>query len=270
MTDPYESDSPFPPPLPHERQPSPHEAEPGPMRVASLSISADMLAPPAKVEKRIDFERGMHYGPPLTLVLVAVCIAVFVWEIGSGALQSTDAIIDAGALWRPAVMEGQAWRAVTAMFLHGGADHLIGNCLVLYVLGMATEHAFGIARAGLIYFVAGLCGAALSLAMTTGPSVGASGAIFGLCGAVIVFLFRFHKVFFVRDKRIGIVLLVWAVWTVATGFLQPEIDNFCHIGGFVGGALAAAILPRRQRPELQRPFNVVFNPDRAGLPGGPP
>ena len=58
VTDPYESDSPFPPPLPHERQSSPHEAEPGPMRVASLSISADMLAPPAKVEKRIDFERA--------------------------------------------------------------------------------------------------------------------------------------------------------------------------------------------------------------------
>jgi rhomboid protease GluP len=231
-----------------------------PMPVAPLSICADMLAPPQTIEKRIDFERGMHYWPPLTLVLIAACVAVFVWELTSGALSSKDAIIDAGALSRAEVMKGEIWRVVTSMFLHGGFDHLIGNCFVLYVLGMATEHAFGISRAGLIYLVSGLSGSALSVAMTQGPSVGASGAIFGLCGSVIVFLFRYHKVFFVRDKRISVVLLVWAVWTVATGFLSPEIDNFCHIGGFVGGVLAAAVLPRRDRPDLQTAFNVVFKP----------
>ena len=225
---------------------------------APLAISADMIAPPVKVDKRIDFERGMRYGPPLTLLLIAVNVAVFIWELSIGALESRDSIIAAGALWKMDVLEGQVWRLFTAMFLHGGFDHLIGNCMVLYVLGMACEHGFGAWRAGAIYLLSGLAGSAMSLAMTTGPSVGASGAIFGLCGAVSVFFLRYHKTFFLRDKRVSIVLIVWAAWSIATGFLSPEIDNFAHIGGFVGGAVVAAIVPRRDRPELTEPFAVVM------------
>jgi membrane associated rhomboid family serine protease len=113
---------------------------------------------------------------------------------------------------------------------------------------MGLEHAVGwLATAG-VYAAAGLCGALLSMAMQPGPAVGASGAIFGLVGALIVVLARFRNVYYVRDKQIGYVLFAWAVFQVLTGFLDPRIDNFAHLGGFTGGAVAAVMLRPRVPP----------------------
>lgn len=223
-----------------------------------LAITAEMLAP---VDQRVDFERGMSYVPPLSIVLIAMCVGAYILELLFGATTSKDAMIRAGALWSDAVMQGQIWRLVSAMFLHASPDHLIGNCLVLYALGMATEHAFGIARALAIYLISGICGSLLSLALTIGPSVGASGAIFGLSGALIVFLYRYHTLFFIRDKRVGIVLLVWAIYTVIVGFATPQVDNFAHIGGFIGGAIVGAILPARIREDMAD--GIAMRPPRA-------
>lgn len=213
-----------------------------------IAITADMLAP---VDHRVDFERGMSYVPPLSIVLIALCVAVYILELIYGATSSKDAIIRAGALWRDAVLRGEIWRLVTAMFLHGSPDHLIGNCMVLYALGVAIEHAFGVTRAMLIYLISGICGSLLSLCLTVGPSVGASGAIFGFSAAVIVFLYRFQSRFYVRDKRVAMVLLIWAVYTVIVGFVTPQVDNFAHIGGFIGGAIVGAVLPARFRADLE-------------------
>lgn len=221
-----------------------------------LVLTADMLAP-QEPPKRIDFERGINHAPLFTLVMMGALVGVFVWELSTGALDSEAAIVQAGALSRPEVMSGEVWRLITATFLHGGFDHLFGNCAILYILGMASEHAFGTARTIAIYAVSGLCGSLLSLTLTQGPSVGASGAIFGLAAAIIIFFYRYQHVFFVRDKRVGFVLLVWVVYSVGLGFLSPGIDNFAHIGGFTGGAIMGALLPRRDRPELQQAFAVL-------------
>ncbi|HEV2292634.1 MAG TPA: rhomboid family intramembrane serine protease [Tepidisphaeraceae bacterium] len=221
-----------------------------------LALTADMLAPP-EAPARIDFERGINHAPLFTLVMIGALIGVFVWQLSTGALDSQAAIVQAGALSRPEVMSGEVWRLVTATFLHGGFDHLLGNCAILYILGMACEHAFGTLRTIAIYAVSGLAGSLLSLGLTQGPAVGASGAIFGLSSAIIVFFYRYHHVFFVRDKRVGFALIVWAVYSVILGFLTPGIDNYAHIGGFTGGAVMGALLPRRDRPELQGAFAIL-------------
>ena len=227
-----------------------------------LVITADMLAPEAAAPavRRMDFERGMSVWPALTLGIIAACVVVFGWQLASGALESEQSIIAAGALWKPDVLRGEVWRLASAAFLHGDPVHLVSNCVVLYILGMACEHAFGFGRTAIIYGVAAVTGGVMSLALTAGPSVGASGAIFGIAAAVVVFLYRFQNVFFVRDKRIGFVLLVWAGYTILTGFLNPQIDNFAHIGGFVGGAVMGAVLPRRRRPDLEPAFDVRVPP----------
>jgi rhomboid protease GluP len=75
--------------------------------------------------------------------------------------------------------------------------------------------------------------------------VGASGAVFGVLSAVVVTLYRHQKHFYVRDKRIGIVLAAWAGYQLLTGFLTPFVDNFAHLGGILGGALAAMVLDTR-------------------------
>src|SRR5262245_36582213 len=100
-----------------------------------------LTATPKRVP--IDFERGMRLAPPLILTLILTNIAIFAWEISSGALLSQEAIIAAGALSRAEVLAGEWSRLVSAMFLHGGPDHLIGNMIVLYIVGIACEHAVG-------------------------------------------------------------------------------------------------------------------------------
>ena len=203
-------------------------------REEPLLITPDMLA---GARAPLDFERGMRMLPPLTLLLIACCVAMFAWEIASGALSDKDSIVAAGALTRDGVLAGDWWRLISAPFLHAGPDHLIGNCLVLYIVGLACEHALGFAQTAVVYFTSALTGAGLSIAFRPGPSVGASGAIFGVLASVVVVLIRYRHQFYVRDKRIAVVLAAWAAWQVLTGLANPFIDNFAHLGGIAGGAL---------------------------------
>ncbi len=199
---------------------------------------------------RVDFERGMRRAPPLILLLIATNVAVFCWEMATGALTSTAKVVEAGALTREAVLAGDWWRLCTATFLHGSVEHLLGNCVVLYIVGMGCEHAFGIGGTAAIYVASGLGGSLVSMMFSKGPSVGASGAIFGVVAALIFALYRYQDRFYVRDKRIGIVLGSWAVYQIFTGFLTPYVDNFAHIGGIVGGTLASLLLKPRLLSEV--------------------
>ena len=196
----------------------------------------------------VDFERGMGYAPPATLAVIAMLVAVFVWQLSIGALQSEAGIVDAGALVRSRVLEGEHWRMLSATLLHGGFDHLLGNCLALYILGMAGEHALGAWRVLVIYLASGLAGSVASVLTGPGPSVGASGAICGLMGAVVLILFKYRRVYHVRDKEIGLVLAGWAAYTIVIGALDPRIDNWAHFGGLLGGTLVAfGVRPRVAR-----------------------
>jgi rhomboid protease GluP len=208
-----------------------------------------MLVTPAR-RTPVDFERGMSLVPPLTLALMAANLAMFARELASGALTDRDTIVAAGALVRDKVLAGEVWRLVTSMFLHGGVDHLIGNMIVLYIVGMACEHALGLARTAYVYFAAGFTGAMVSLLLRPGPSVGASGAIFGLLASVVVVLYCYRGRFHLRDNRIGLVLAAWAAYQVLSGLATPYIDNAAHLGGMIGGALTTLpITPRLLRSE---------------------
>ena len=125
---------------------------------------------------RVDFERGMRHAPPLILFLIAANVAMFAWEIAAGALADRETIIEAGALVRERVLAGEWWRLVSAVFV-------------------ACEHAVGGARTALVYFASGIAGGLLSMVMGPGPSVGASGAIFGIIAAVVVVMYRWQDRF---------------------------------------------------------------------------
>jgi rhomboid protease GluP len=104
---------------------------------------------------------------------------------------------------------------------------------------MAGEHAMGAWRVLVLYVASGLAGSLASVLTGPGPSVGASGAICGLMGGVVVILYRYRRTYHVRDKEIGLVLAGWAAYTIITGALDPQIDNWAHLGGLVGGAVVA-------------------------------
>ena len=204
---------------------------------APLRITPDML-----LSRKVDFERRMGRVPPVTLATLVLLAAIFVVEIRLGALASKEAIIAMGALARERVAAGEYWRLLTAPWLHGGTEHLVGNGIALYILGMVCEAAFGRAQFVVLYVLSGLAGSLVSMLVSVGPSVGASGAIFGLQGAAIVLLRRERDRLLVRDRRVGFVLLIWAIYTIAGGLTDPFIDNGAHIGGALGGALIASRL----------------------------
>jgi len=202
-----------------------------------LRITPDML-----LSRRVDLERRMGRVPPVTLATLVLLALIFVGEVRLGALDSKESIIAMGALARDRVVAGEYWRLLTAPLLHGGAEHLIGNGIALYILGMVCEAAFGPVQFVVLYVLSGLAGSFVSIVMTPGPSVGASGAIFGLQGAAIVLLRRERERLLVRDRRVGFVLLIWAIYSIAGGLTDPFLDNGAHIGGALGGALIASRL----------------------------
>lgn len=215
----------------------------------------------------VDFEQRMSPVPPLSLTLMAACVAAFGLQLAGDGLADVERLIGQGALHRPAVLEdSEWWRLVSAMFLHGNFGHLIGNLLMLFVLGMACEHAFGRPQFLALYVGAGVIGSLCSL-IGGRPSVGASGAIFGLAGALIVLFRRHRRRLHLRDARIGLVLLIWAVYTLALGLIDPTIDNLAHLGGLLGGAALAFVLRPavlEGRSEVaRRPTTIVA----AGLAG---
>ena len=224
-----------------------------------LAITDDMLDPldPPPPPGPRDFERGMSYWPLVTLCLITANLAAFIWMLRVSNLNSAAAYVSVGALHRESVQAGEWWRLITAPFLHAGIDHLLGNMLMLYALGMACEHAFGRLKSIALYLGCALGGSILSVIMFEGPSVGASGAVFGLAGIVIAFFWRHQARFHLRDKRVGGVLLAWAIYTVALGFFQPQIDNWCHIGGFLIGLLLGVAVPPRPPMEEKGGFFVA-------------
>jgi rhomboid protease GluP len=210
----------------------------------ALRITPDML-----IRRRVDFERRMRRLPPVTVALVVVLAAIFLVEHALEVLDSPEALLLAGALSRDAVLAGEWWRVVTAIFLHGSVNHLVGNAIALFVLGMLCEHAFGRVQFVPLFVWSGIAGSVVSMLTSPGPSVGASGAIFGLQGAAIVLFRRHRERLLVRDRRIGVVLIVWALYTIVQGMLTPYVDNGAHLGGLLGGMLLA----RRLHPVVIEP-----------------
>ncbi len=188
--------------------------------------------------------------PTLTYVLIGINVAVALGTFlsgasatGGGGLGST--LLTDGSVSRPAVDSGEYWRILTAGFLHTGFIHLLFNMFGLYILGGLLEPAIGRLRFGVIYFVSLLAGSFGALLLEpTAPTVGASGAIFGLMGAAVVVM---------RNRGVNPMesgLGLWIGLNLLITFTIPNISIGGHIGGLVGGAVAAALmfeLPDRAR-----------------------
>ena len=231
-----------------------------------LVISAEMLAADGP-SSRIDFERGMRLAAPATLGLIITCVAAFVWQIEAGVLDDEAALVGGGALTQDGLLRGEIWRLVSSMFLHGDPGHLLGNMVPLFILGAACEHAFGSGKATAIYLAAGLAGGVATAAIDPRPTVGASGAVFGLMGCLVAVLQRLRATVRMRDGRIAAVVGLWALWQIALGFTSPLIANFAHIGGFVAGGLLGLVVPPRLT--VPNPSDLPGRDEAHGGPGDP-
>ncbi|KAD6796341.1 hypothetical protein E3N88_07237 [Mikania micrantha] len=152
-----------------------------------------------------------------------------------------------GALqWMKIVHGHQAWRLVTANWLHAGLIHLVANMLSIVLIGIRLEQQFGFLRVGVIYILSGFGGSVLSsLFIQKNISVGASGALFGLLGTMLSELITNWTIYSNKAAAL-LTLVVIVVVNLAVGIL-PFVDNFAHIGGFLTGFLLGFILLPRPR-----------------------
>jgi rhomboid protease GluP len=196
--------------------------------------------------------RGLLAQAPLTRVLLVAIGIVFLGEVFGPKVQGESLLVVLGASWAEPVLAGQVWRLATAMFLHAGILHLLVNAWALYQLGALVEILLGSARLAAIYFASGLVGSLASVAwdLATGravPSVGASGAIFGLLGALIAFLLRHRDRLRPEARSLLLQLLFWAGINIVFGFTTPMIDNAAHLGGLAAGFVLGAFVRPRAR-----------------------
>lgn len=193
--------------------------------------------------------------PPMTRLLIALNVLVFVVMLfgGAGFWHSPNTVqLTWGANFAPATADGQWWRLVSAMFLHFGALHLGMNMLALWDGGKLVERMFGALRFLVIYLISGVGGNLLSLVIQGNDAVsgGASGAIFGIYGALLVYVWFARRQMQAQEFR-------WLFWgallfsalTIAMGYIIPGIDNSAHIGGFFTGIVMATLfLPSSIQP----------------------
>lgn len=180
--------------------------------------------------------RNMATRPRVTFVLIALNILAYLSEEGQLSLAGTaihGPVIENGVLYRYAIgVEHQYWRLVTSGFLHENVLHIAFNMYLLYLLGMMLEPALGSVKFAAIYFTSLLAGSFGALFATGAPSLGASGAIFGLMGAAVIEL-RARRMS-VMESGIGGLILI----NLLLSFTLANISVGAHVGGLIGGALA--------------------------------
>lgn len=185
----------------------------------------------------------------LTQVLFGVNLAVFLaMALASGSvLDFPGRTIGAfGANYGPYTLTGQWWRLFTYMFLHGGLIHIAFNMWCLWDLGALSESLYGRWTFGAIYLITGVAGGMASVGWNPlVPSVGASGAIFGLAGALAA-SFYLGEFSLPRIAIQGTLrsLIFFIIFNVAFGSMFPGVDNACHVGGLVSGAILGALIAK--------------------------
>lgn len=192
---------------------------------------------------------------PATYGLIGATILVFLAQLIGNQLAGFDVLAELGAKDNQAIAAGQIWRLVTPLFIHVNILHLFVNMYSLSVIGPSVERLFGSRRFLVTYFLAGVAGVDMSLAFTPAPSVGASGAIFGLLGALGVFLFLHRRTFGRAGAAQLRQIVIVALLNLGLGLL-PGIDNFGHLGGLLAGAALAWLIGPRLEPVTIEPTQI--------------
>ena len=212
----------------------------------------------AAVNKRKAEQKVFNFGKPiLTKVFLAIQIIVFILMEIAGSSESTATLVEFGAKYNPYILQGEWWRFITPIFIHIGFLHLALNSMALFYLGSSVERIYGSVRFFFIYLFAGFMGVVASFVSTDTLSAGASGAIFGCLGALLYFGITNKKLFF---RTMGMNIIVLLIVNLALGFIMPGIDNAGHIGGLVGGFIAAAAvgLPNNSKRLYQLAATAVL------------
>lgn len=202
--------------------------------------------------------------PRATGVLIAANIILFLLaEIISGSTMDTSVLVTWGGAYVPYLEKGQYWRLLTSMFMHSGIRHLLNNMLLLYVLGAVLEDLLGSLRFAALYLLGGLGAgaAAWQYYLSRGEmvvSVGASGAVFAVMGALL-FIVIYH-----RGRVRGLSLrqmMVMLLFSLYFGFTSADVSNIAHIAGLIIGFVL--VVPLYLAGRGNRPQRRLFSRERS-------
>lgn len=215
--------------------------------VGHLTPAGDSVTDPNSSSPSVPPEPVALQRAVVTPTLLGLCVLVYVAMLvgGVSAFEPTiPQLMSWGADYGPATLGGEWWRLVTSMFVHIGGLHLLLNGLCLWQLGVLAESLFGPARLAALYLLSGLGGGLVSL--TVHPlivSAGASGAIFGIAGALLAVHYLRKLPLHIPSLRSGLGSVLPFVIYNLLGGLQGGIDNAAHIGGLATGFLIGALVP---------------------------
>ncbi len=220
-----------------ERLKSPKPVELG--EAANEVIARVEAEPPPAV-----VERARPRGPVATRILMAsIVLPALAIALLVGPSTDLGVLIRAGGLTRSLVADGEWWRLISCIFVHSGALHLFNNLIGLWLLGRLAEELFGSWRTLAIFALTGIGGAFASYLVTHARSVGASGAVLGLLGAVFIELTwhrKRHRLAWTRGVWGSLVVV--AVAQVGTDFFYPITDHWAHTGGLLSGVIVGAVM----------------------------
>ncbi len=180
-----------------------------------------------------------HFNPMVNNVIIGLNVLMFVLMTLAGGSENEQVLIAFGAKVNELIQAGQVWRLLSSAFLHIGIFHLIFNLYALYSLGSLAEKLMGHSRYLFLYLLSGVGGSLASYFFSPAISAGASGAIFGLLGALVVYCLKFPRLW---NSGLGTNLIMVIVINLVFGLSQPGIDNYAHLGGLFTGALTALTL----------------------------
>lgn len=197
--------------------------------------------------------------PVCTIIIVAVNVVIFFALSFLGMTESSEFMLKHGAMYVPYIVDsGEYYRILTSVFLHFGFEHLMNNMIMLFFIGRSLEAEIGKVKFIIIYFVSGIGGNLLSMWQDIrienyAVSVGASGAVFGLIGAVLYIAVR-------NRGQVGDIsgrgLMFMAALSLYYGFTSSGVDNFAHVGGLLSGLAAAILLYRKRQGKCSEGFRV--------------
>jgi rhomboid protease GluP len=190
-----------------------------------------------------------------TYILIALNIAVYIFtSVGGENFLKTgiDMLLQYGQV-NVYVLQGDYWRLFTSMFVHADIAHIVGNMLFLFIFGLRCEEMFSLPEYISIYFLGGLTGNLLSLLLLPLEtiSVGASGAIFAMFGAAVIYARRSF-----RQSIIGALIYAFFLLFLSSGV---GVNNFAHIGGLVTGLLIGYVLATRRKPETRYAISYSYS-----------
>ncbi len=191
--------------------------------------------------------------PVLTIMLITINVLIFLYGL---FFDKNSMLINNFALYAPYVRGGDYYRLISSAFLHVSLFHLLVNMYSLYIIGSQIENFFGKTKYIVIYLFSAIMGSLFSMLFTRGVSLGASGAIFGLLGAMLYFGY-FYRIYLgntITSQILPVILI-----NLLIGFSSSSIDNFAHIGGLVGGIIITMALGVKDKADKNsRLKGIIF------------